>query len=159
MGGYNDAFLSTNEAYDPSTNSWTEEAPMLSAESDLMGGGLVDNTIIVANGSDGEADAHNQGYTAATNSWEWLSSDPTTRQGTCVASVGSLLYSAGGWLFSDVFNLTESFDLSTGTWTTLGSMPQPVLDPSGVAYKGQLYCFGGQDPAGNQLNTVQVYQP
>jgi len=153
MGGYNGAFLSTNEAYNPSTNSWAEEAPMLSAESDLMGGGLVDNTIIVANGSDGEADAHNQGYSAATNSWEWLPSDPTTRQGTCVASIGSLLFSAGGWVSSEVFNLTESFNLSTGAWTTLASMPQAVADPSGVAYKGKLYCFGGQD------GTVQVYQP
>ncbi len=159
MGGYNVGFLNTDEAYDPATNSWTEEASMLSAESDLMGGGLVDNMILVANGSDGEADTHNQGYTAATNSWEWLPSDPTTRQGTCVASIGPLLYSAGGWLFSEVFNLTESFNLSTGAWTTLASMPQAAGDPSGVAYKGRLYCFGGNDNNGNVLNIVQIYQP
>lgn len=159
MGGYNGRFLNTVEAYNPTTDKWTKEQSMLSAESDIMGGALVDNTIIVANASGGAPDGRIQGYSAAANSWKWLSSDPTTRQGTCVASIGPLLYSAGGYYYAKTFNLTESFSPSKGAWKTLASMPVALSDPAGVAYNGQLYCFGGVDGNGNNVNTVQVYQP
>jgi N-acetylneuraminic acid mutarotase len=166
IGGYNGQFLATVESYNPATDTWTEEAPMQYAESDLMGGGLVvvrttgETRIVVANGSGGYPDGHNQGYDAATNTWQMLPSDPITRQGTCVASIGPLLYSAGGWYYSEPpFNVNESFKLSTGAWTTLASMPQAAGDPSGVAYKGRLYCFGGNDNNGNTFDYVQIYQP
>jgi len=89
IGGYNGQFLDTLESYNPATNSWTPDPPdasMPSPESDLMGGGLVKKTIIVVNGSDGEPDGHNYGYSAAANTWQTLPSDPTLRQGTCVVA-------------------------------------------------------------------------
>jgi hypothetical protein len=33
IGGYNGAYLSTNEAYDPATNTWTTKASMPTARS------------------------------------------------------------------------------------------------------------------------------
>jgi N-acetylneuraminic acid mutarotase len=160
MGGYNGSFLSTVESYNPATNSWFTLAPMSSAESDA-GAGLIGGTILVINGSDNEADGHNQAYDIATNSWSYEASDPTLRQGTCTGAIGSRLYSAGGWLLNENgFTLTESFTLSTDTWNTLAPMPQGAggLGRS-VTYKGQLYCFGGEDSGGNLVGYVEIYQP
>jgi hypothetical protein len=162
VGGYNNVsdFLLTVESYDPATNLWATLTPMSNPESD-DGAGLIETTILVANGSDGEADGNNQAYDIATNSWSYKASDPTLRQGTCVGAIGGRLYSAGGWLLNqDGFTLTESFTLSTDTWQTLAPMPQGTggLGRS-ATYKGQLYCFGGQDSSGNLVDYVEIYQP
>jgi N-acetylneuraminic acid mutarotase len=162
MGGYNSVsgFLSAVESYTPATNSWNTEMPMSNAESDA-GAGLIGTTILVTNGSDGEADGNNQGYSIPSNSWGFLASDPTLRQGTCVGAIGERLYSAGGWLLSENgFTLTEAFTLSTNTWETLAPMPQGTSGLGrSVAYKGQLYCFGGVDSSDNLVGYVEIYQP
>lgn len=167
MGGYGDSsFLATVEGFDPATNKWTEPQqlqPMLSAE-DTVSAGLIGTTIVVTDGSDNYVDGHNQGYDVPTNTWRWLTSDPTLRQCTCGGSIGGRLYSAGGWddVNSAALTLTESFTLSTGDWKTLAPMPQGTMFGIGgsVAYKGRLYCLGGQySTGGNVVNTVQIYQP
>jgi N-acetylneuraminic acid mutarotase len=163
MGGYNnvDGFLATNESYDPATDSWATLASMSNPESDA-GAGVIGGVILVTNGSDGEADGNNQAYDIATNSWSYEASDPTLRQGTCVGAVGGRLYSAGGWLLSeDGFTLTESFTLSKDKWNPpLTPMPQGTggLGRS-VTYKGQLYCFGGEDSNADLVGNVEIYQP
>jgi N-acetylneuraminic acid mutarotase len=161
MGGYgNGYFLTTVESYTPTTNSWATLAPMLHADSDA-GAGLIGDTILVTNGSGGEADGNNQAYNIVTNTWTELPSDPTLRQGTCVGAIGGKLYSAGGWLFgNNGYTLNESFTLSTGKWKTLDPMPNGT-DGLGrsVTYNGQLYCFGGEDSTGKTVGDVEIYQP
>lgn len=160
MGGYNGSFLATVESYDPATNSWASLASMSNPES-AAGAGLIGSTILVTNGSDGEADGNNQAYSIATNTWRFLNSDPTLRQGTCVGAIGGRLYSAGGWLLNENgFTLTESFKLSTDEWKTLAPMPVGTGGMGRSAtYKGQLYCFGGEDANGKLVGNVEVYQP
>jgi N-acetylneuraminic acid mutarotase len=167
MGGYGDgSFLTTVEGYDPATDQWTEPGQlqsMLSPE-DTATGGLIGTTIIVTDGSDNYVDGHNEGYDVPSNTWSWLTSDPTLRQCACGASIGGRLYSAGGW---DVVNdaaltLTESFTLSKNAWRTLAPMPQGMMTPIGgsAAYKGRLFCLGGNySNGGGVVGTVEIYQP
>ncbi len=169
MGGYGDySFLATVEGYDPATNQWTPPTPpgqlqpMLSAEDDA-GAGLIGTTIVVTDGSDNDVDGHNQGYDVPTNTWSWLTPDPTLRQGTCAASIGGRLYSAGGWdvVNNEALTIAESFTLSKDSWKTLASMPQGTMGLGrSVVYKGQLYCFGGEySNGGDPVSTVEIYQP
>jgi N-acetylneuraminic acid mutarotase len=163
MGGYGDGnFLATVEGYNPKTDTWQPGASMLSPE-DSASGALIGTTIFVTNGSDNYVDGHNQGYSAATNRWALLNSDPTLRQSACGGSIGGRLYSAGGWAVvnNEALTLTESFTLSTNAWKTLAPMPQGMMGLGrSVVYKGRLYCFGGVYSAGgNVVGTVEIYQP
>jgi N-acetylneuraminic acid mutarotase len=163
MGGYNNgSFLSTVESYNPATDTSQSEASMLSPESDVSAA-LLGSTIVVTDGSDNVVDGHNQAYDAAANTWSWLNSDPAFRQGTCAGSIDGRLYSAGGW---DAFNntvltVTESYTLSKNAWETLARMPKATMGLGrSVAYKGQLYCFGGEySNDGNVVSHVEIYQP
>ncbi len=165
MGGYNGSFLTTVESYDPATNAPQTEPSMQFPESDVSAG-LIGTTIVVADGSGGYEDGHNQGYNVATNGpWKQLASDPTPRQGTCAAAIGGRLYSAGGWdgVNNAALTLTESFTLSKNAWNKkpLAPMPQGTMGLGrSVAYKGQLYCFGGEySNGGSESSTVEIYQP
>ena len=149
--------LTTVESYDPATDTWTEEAPLLVGKSQpsvaRVRNKLVGFTIVAADGFTASGDTgDNEGYDATTNSWTSLAPDPMPRNGTCTGAINGKLYVAGGNGTS-----TESFSLSKNTWKTLTSMPQASQFPGSVVYKGQLFCFGGF--WGGALNNVQIYQP
>jgi len=98
----------------------------------------------------------------STNAWESGAPDPTPRDGTCGGSIGALLYVATGYQGNggSALTLTESFDGSSDTWTTLADNPQGTLGSGHAVYKGKLYCFGGAASyLGTLLNNVQIYQP
>ena len=167
-GGTANALLDTVERYNPATDTWTEEAPLLLAKSQFSAG-LVGTTIVAADGitNPNNITGDNEGYNATTNVWTSLTADPTGRSGPCGGSIGTQLYVAGGDDGATT-TLTESFKPSSKTWKTLAAMPQAVLLPGSAVYKFTvggvtdrvLYCIGGLDTyVGNVLNFVQVYQP
>jgi len=152
--------LNTVESYNPVTDTWTEEAPLLVGKSEPSAG-LIGSTIVAADGFTSSWDTgDNEGYSASTNSWQSLASDPTPRNSACGGSIKGQLYVAGGWNNSVTLNVTESFKKK---WTTLASMPQAVVSPGFALNAGQLYCIGGGDNGtvfrGNVFNYVQIYQP
>ena len=172
-GGYNadeGGFLTTVWSYNPATDTWAPEPPMLYPEAGrpAVGTIILKGTpwIVVTDGSGGYPDGRNQGYDVTTNAWSWLASDPTLRQAPCAAPIGGRLYSAGGYAYDTTFNVTESYSLSQNAWNKpskpLASMLLGTNSGGSVAYKGQLYCFGGfsSSTSGSSLiNNVQIYQP
>jgi hypothetical protein len=170
IGGYNGSRLATVEGYNPATNTWTEEAPMLVGKSEpsvgLVGTKLTGFTIVAAGGyyggPNGSDNGDNEGYDAATNTWTSLTSEPNPRSAACGGAVGQRMYAAsGGDYYGPAVITTESFKLSKNAWTTLASIPQGTVAPASAIYKGRLYCLGGwaSTPDGTLLNTVQIYQP
>jgi N-acetylneuraminic acid mutarotase len=165
IGGYNASiggYLATVESYNPLTNTWTEEAPLLSAKGEIAAG-LLGTTIVVPDGYTGSVfTGDNEGYNAVTNTWKSLKSDPTPRNSPCGASIGALMYSAGGAnsLTQPALTVMESFNLSKNSWTTLAPMPTGGIAAGAAVYKQQLYCFGGWTAVGGSvINNVQIYQP
>ena len=163
IGGYASGVrLDTVEAYNPATDTWKEEAPLSVGKSEPSVG-LVGTTIVAADGYDGTSDnGDNEAYDAATNKWTSLKADPNPRNAACGGAIGSNLYVAGGGNKNGpALNSTESFTLTTNTWTTLDPMLQGSGAPSSAVYNGQLYCIGGwaSSPDGTLLNKVQIYQP
>jgi len=161
--------LNTVESYNPATDTWTEENPLLIAKEGasvgLMGTTLTGFTIVVADGYiNGDEDSgDNEGYDAATNTWTSLTSDPEPRSFACAARIGTRLYAAGGWVGNGggpALTTVESFQLSKQSWKSLASIPQGTIAAGSAVYKGQLYCFGGWASwYGSILNNVQIYQP
>jgi len=152
--------VATVESYNPVTNTWTEEAPMLVAKGQSAAGLLAGTTIVVADGftNGGGTTGDTEGYNLATNIWSTLASNPAGNRGAaCSAAIGKL-YDVGG---ANAATITESFTLGTKKWnTTLAAIPQPIFFPASAVYKGQLFCMGGW-PAwlGTPQNSVQIYQP
>jgi N-acetylneuraminic acid mutarotase len=163
IGGYNTAngFLSSVESYNPATDTWIEEAPLLVGEYGVSAG-RIGTAIVIADGTELALDASDtESYNALAHQWTSLTADPMPRYDTCGAAIGKRLYVAGGDnIQSAGVSITESFKPSTNRWTTLAAMPQAALSQGTVVYKKKLYCFGGWATyQGNVLNNVQIYQP
>jgi len=159
----NYSYVANVESYNPATNTWTEETPMLVSKSQpaagLLGTAQTGFTIVVADGglNGGLITGDTEGYDATTNTWSELAADPTARVATCFGSIGQELYDVGG--YPGVI-LTESYTLSTNEWNTnLTPIPQFTMFPGSAVYGGKLYCIGGETAGGTVLNTVQIYQP
>jgi len=156
--------LNTVESYNPATDTWTEEAPLLVGKSEPSVG-LVGTTIVAADGFSpppSRDTGDNEGYDASTNTWTSLNADPVPRNGACGGGIGGRMYVAGGYdgLGDPDMNLTESFNLSKNSWKTLAPLPQATLVSGSAVYKRQLYCLGGAvSNGGGVLNNVQIYQP
>jgi N-acetylneuraminic acid mutarotase len=155
----NPTFTAAVESYNPATNTWTEEAPLLVVKSQVATG-LIGTTIVVADGAinGGGTTGDNEGYDATTNTWTTLASDPASRYASCFGSVGAKFYDMGG---TTAETYADDFQISKDKWTTtLASVPQSVLFPASAVYKGQLYCVGGWASFGGPIiNNVQIYQP
>jgi len=166
IGGYSNSGgrLNTVESYNPATNTWTEESPLLVGKSEPSVG-LVGSTIVAAGGySTSEDTGDNEGYDVSTNSWTSLATEPTGTNASCTGSAKGSLYLAGGSNSSgNAVDNTQSFKLTKNKWTTQAALPQAAASLGSAVYKGVLYCFGGGSAStqfvGNVYDNVQIYQP
>ena len=167
VGGYANGQRTTNvESYNPVTDTWTQESPLAVGKSGPAVG-LLGSTIVAAGGytNSSTTTGDNEGYSATTNSWSALTSDPTPRQAGCAASVAGRLVFAGGTAGASgsPLKVVESFSASTNKWTTLASLTKAVIGPGAAEVNGLLYCFGGSNNGvlgqGTVYNYLQIYQP
>jgi N-acetylneuraminic acid mutarotase len=96
IGGYNGAVLSTNEAYDPATNTWTTKASMPTAR-DALTSSVVNGIIYVIGGYNGAYLSTNEAYDPATNTWTTKASMPTARRWLTSSVVNGIIYVIGGY--------------------------------------------------------------
>jgi kelch-like protein 2/3 len=151
--------LKTVESYNPATNSWTTEAPLLVGKSEPSVG-LVGTTIVAADGYTASGDTgDNEAYNTSTNSWSALAADPTLRNGACYGSISGQLYVAGGWdNNAPPLDVTNSFSMTANKWTARAAPLHAVTVPASAVNGGLLYCVGGTDGT-NVFDYVQIYQP
>jgi N-acetylneuraminic acid mutarotase len=91
---------------------------------------------------------------------------PTQRNHLAVAALGTKLYVVGGrfggGVGSEMTDIVEVFDPSTGAWSRAASMLAPRAGINGVAARGCFYTFGGEgndaDPRGIFAQN-EVYDP
>jgi N-acetylneuraminic acid mutarotase len=159
IGGWNNTRVSNVESYDPATDTWTEETPLLSGQSNLIGG-LIGSWIVVADGFTDHGDTGDiEGLNPLTNAWRNGTPDPALRDWACGGTIGAELYVAGGY-YGPALTVTDSFNAVSNTWTRLADIPQTTLGAGSSVYRGKLYCFGGSSTDGGALlNNVQIYQP
>jgi kelch-like protein 1/4/5 len=159
INGSGNGNIATVESYNPATNIWTEESPMLVAKGQAAAG-LIGTTIVVADGAtNGQGTTGDtEAYDAATNTWKTLASDPVSRYASCQGSIGAKLFDMGG---DTAPTYSDDFQLSKDKWTTsLAAAPQSIIFPASAVYKSQLYCFGGWSANGGPVvDNVQIYQP
>lgn len=165
IGGYNpnaQVWYDTVEAYNTTTDAWTEELPLLLAKS-WEAIGLLGSTIVAADGNiapNGNSTNESEGYNVKKNIWTELTPDPTARQQSCFAAIKGQLYVAGGFANGTTLSVNEAYNAKTKSWASLAAIPNAVQTPASATVGGRLYCFGGSSAGlGNIFDYVQIYQP
>ena len=119
--------LNTVEKYNITTNTWTEEAPLLVGKSDPSAG-LVGSTIVAADGyTTSEDTGDNEAYNIATNKWS-SEADPKPRNASCFGAISGQLYVAGGGSNGTPESTNAAFNATTTMDDACGDA-QAVISP------------------------------
>jgi N-acetylneuraminic acid mutarotase len=176
VGGYPGytEFLSTVEAYNPTTNSWSSRAPLPTLRSGVAVG-VVDG-ILYAVGGTSSATGRTEwnqyplflntvdAYDPVRNSWTAKAPLPTRRfYGYAVGVAKGTLYVVGGNTDIET-GLMEAYDPITNTWTVKAPMPSPrgrlgVGVVNDILYAVGGICCGCCELEGKILRTVEAYDP
>ena len=150
------ASVTTLEAYDPVAGTWSSNAPMPTARSDLAA--AVVNGVLYAVGGSGSGSTV-EAYDPGSNTWSAKAPLPTARYDLAAAVVGGLIYAVGG-VDSRANRLAtvEAYDPVANTWTTKANMPTPRQGPAVGVVGGILYVVGGTSGFG-AYTVVEAYDP
>ena len=120
IGGWgNGQYLSSIEAYEPTTNTWTRKADM-STPRGYLTASVVNGIIYVIGGYRSGPVGEVEAYNPSTNTWTKKADMPTPRYGLTSAVVNGLIYVIGGAIGSsgtEPVDVLEIYDPSTDKWT------------------------------------------
>jgi N-acetylneuraminic acid mutarotase len=162
--------LSTNEVYDPLTDTWETKASMPTARWDLVAE-TVNGKIYVISGRTGGGKTSvkvNEVYDPNTDSWTNASSIPTPVSGPASAVVDKRIYVIGGQAeFNDPMNpgLNQIYDPETDTWVQGAKEPNPAWGAAaagattGAIATKMIYVMGGVPGFAPPLDQNYAYDP
>jgi N-acetylneuraminic acid mutarotase len=133
IGGQNGTALSTNEMYDPITNTWSSKKPMPTPRA-YFGITVYQNKIYAIGGATGAFThtAVNEVYDPLTDTWESKKGIPEGRERFCANVVNDKIYLISGMRnpFSPWDNSDKNYvyDPSNDSWTTMAPIPTAVHD-------------------------------
>jgi N-acetylneuraminic acid mutarotase len=153
--------LSSVEAYDPGTNTWTKKADMPTAR-----GGLsaceINGIIYVIGGwssSNSSIVSTVEAYDPSTNTWTKKADMPTARNYPIANAVNGIIYVIGGWAYSPAVTV-EAYEPATNIWVKKADMPTGRYASSHSVVNGSIYVMGGMiSGTGDSTNAVEVYDP
>jgi len=155
-GYYNGNPLSTNQVYNPSSNSWSNKTDMPTARTDFAIAALNDG-IYVIGGWDTDALNVNELYDPATDTWTTYYPMPSYRSGcSCAVANDKIYVIAGGDAYS-YLSTTEEYDPLNNNWLTKSTIPTPRSYFGAAGLNDKIYVVGGT--FGVALNTFLVYDP
>lgn len=163
IGGCNSACgggggaLTTVEAYNPTTNTWSEESPIPIAIDSVY---AVESKNIIyvvggyVQGSGRVATLYS--YTPATNTWAQLASMNVGRSNPATGYLGGIIV-AGGLGNGGVTGDNELYNVAKNTWKTLPAMPTAVSAPCFGTISGKFYVASGTANNSSPDSIVQAY--
>lgn len=146
--------LTTNEAYDPATNTWQARSPMPTARNHAAAG-VVGGRIYVIGGRLGSSRVSAgsntdvvENYDPATDSWGAVGQRmPTARSGMGWATYRGKVYIAGGEIYDShmfaAIRAVEAYDPATNQWSILPPMPTARHGVNVAVIGDRLYVIGG----------------
>ena len=156
--------LTTNEAYDPSSNTWITKAPMLTARhhaaSSVVNGKLYVIGGRVAGISPTINVDINEIYNPEKNTWTSLASMPSKRSGiAAAANFDSVsIYVFGGEEPSKTFNNNEMYDIKTNKWFIETPMPTARHGLGAASVDNRIYVLaGGPRPGLSVSNANEIF--
>jgi N-acetylneuraminic acid mutarotase len=151
--------LPTNEAYDPTTNTWSVKANMPTARYQFAVG-VINNILYAVGGQNGSTlYATVEAYDPTTDTWSTKAPMPTARNALAVVVVNGILYAIGGSnsvACGGPCAVVESYNPTHNKWSTRGvpSLPTATdLLAAGVV-NTTIYAMKGV-AGGNYVPTVE----
>jgi N-acetylneuraminic acid mutarotase len=146
--------LSTNDVYDPATNTWQSRRPMAVPRNHAFAA-AVNGKIYVIGGRTGHAfilSATNtdvvEEYNPVDDMWSAPKDRmPTPRSGGASGTDGRRIYVAGGEVTTNklvgVFGGIEAYEPATNSWITLPPMPMPRHGVAGAVIGNEFHLVSG----------------
>jgi hypothetical protein len=166
-------YLSTNEVYDPLTDTWETKKPMPTSRHELEANVVNGRIYLIGGITDNYRSIHtsvNEVYDPATDSWTTKQQAPFAVAGYASAVVDNKIYIMGGELgFNErASNITlnqisnQIYDAETDTWSLGASLPTLAYYAAAGATTGvrapiRIYVVGGG--LTKTSNDVRVYDP
>ena len=147
-----DDTVTTVEAYDPKTDTWTTKAPMPTPRQG-MAVGVMDGIIYVAGGyvvarisGIGGFVATLEAYDPRTNTWATKAPMPIARSEAAAGVLAGRLFVAGGQIpfaTTSVTGIVQAYDPNSNAWSTYTPIPTPRGGLAGGVVNGVFYALGG----------------
>ena len=156
--------VTSNEAYNPETDSWTIKSPMPTPR-DHLSSAVIGESIYVLGGRQPDIGPlfkdlnSNEKYDPVNDTWNTLEPFPTNRSGLAAASHDGKVYVFGGESTKKTFDTNEVYDPKTGNWTSLTPMPSPRHGLTAVTIDDKIYVIaGGPEPGGAGSDVNEIFQ-
>ncbi len=153
--GFTTVATNSTEAYNPSSNSWTDKSPM-QMPLYSFGVAVYQNRIFAI------GESSNFVYDPKTDTWTSKAPMPIARMYLQANFVNGKIYLIGGETQNEASNVNEAYDPATDSWTTCASIPIGVEAYSSTVVNNKIYIISGYtgnvaSPSSSNLN--QVYDP
>ncbi|WKN33205.1 malectin domain-containing carbohydrate-binding protein [Porifericola rhodea] len=167
--GFDIKILSSTTEYDPSTDEWTEKAP-IPIPVTHVGAVVVGDEIWVAGGFEGDnpgvAIDDVQIYNTKTNEWRFGPSLPAKRASAAMAVMGRKLHFIGGLKPDRQTDVSEHYvldlDNQSKGWYEAAALPEARNHLSAATVGGKIYAIGGQrghDVSIENTDLLHAYDP
>ena len=156
---------SSNEEYDPVSDTWTFKAPMPTARTNF-GIAVYKNKIYCIGGyvGNGSVTAVNEVYDPVTDTWETRAPMPTARSLPGANTVAGKIYLIGGRVGTYAYQSTlanEVYDPDADSWTTKTPSPIRITSLGSVVFYNQIYFIATKSTEKNpaQGGLILTYNP
>lgn len=148
--------LTTVEAYNPATNTWSEKSPIPVAIDSVYAVESKNIIYVVGGYVQGPGRVNTlYSYDPATDTWTQLASMNVGRSNPASGVLGGII-AAGGLGNGGVTNDNEVYSTATNKWKTLAAMPTALTASCFGAISGKFYVASGTDNSGPNA-AVQAY--
>lgn len=168
VGGYccnhNDkSAVTTLEAYDPATNTWTTKASMPTART-FLAVAVVNGILYAIGGSGGYGQPITdvvEAYNPSTNRWSTKAPLPLgAQQGGAAAASGGAIYVIGGFDASgSILRDVQRYDPSTNAWSIVAPISVGRSFLGAAELNGRIYAIGGFDSTFSFSAQNESYNP
>jgi N-acetylneuraminic acid mutarotase len=162
--GARDQSLSSNEMYDPDSDTWTTKAPMPTPR-DSFGIVAYQNKIYVIGGITRTINEGyrilgvNEVYGPVTDTWEIKTPMPTYRNGMTANVVnGRICIISGQGKQGDV-DTNEVYDPTTDSWSTVVPIPTSAYHYESAVIENKIYILSGYNGVTWDTHLSQIYDP
>ena len=157
-------FTSSNNVYDPSTDTWTALTPTPNFVS--MNGAMIYQNVVAYQNKIYYIGANaTEVYDPLTDSWESKTPMPMGVVGSANIVNGEI-YVISGYNYpsaSQLLGINQVYNMENDYWTTKTSITYPVSAYASTVCDNKIYIIGGQDPDlgtnAMNVNFTQIYDP
>jgi len=167
--GFSYMSINSTEAYNPTTDTWVDKAPMPTPR-DGLAIAVFQGKIYCFGGRNVSKDYSistnvNEVYDIETDSWETKTPMPTARSGLQASEVDDKIYLIGGRIESESSSISEKsaqveiYDPVIDTWTFGSPIPTAVAGYASAVLDGKIYIISGVAGDSTYTNLTQIYNP